>query len=173
MDGMLGVPTGRVGGRDAIEASAELSRAVPASTETTLVEVTVAGQACGIPVLAVRDVLDAQAVTRVPLAAPEIAGSLNLRGRVVTVIDLRRRLGLPPREAGSSGKYVVVELGGELYALAVDQVSEVASLPGHLYERTPPNLPATWSGFCEGVFRLSDRLLLVMSVSRLLDMAGG
>ncbi len=138
----------------------------------TLVEVWVAGQACGIPVLAVRDVLDAQAVTRVPLAMPEIAGSLNLRGRVVTVVDLRRRLGLPA-EAGGSGKYVVVELGGELFALAVDQVSEVASLPSELYERTPPHVPASWAAFSEGVFRLPDRLLIVLSVAKLLDIGGG
>jgi purine-binding chemotaxis protein CheW len=138
----------------------------------TLVEVWVAGQACGIPVLAVRDVLDAQAVTRVPLAMPEIAGSLNLRGRVVTVVDLRRRLGLPA-EKTRSGNYVVVELGGELYALAVDKVTEVASLPGELFERTPPHVPQSWAAFSEGVFRLPDRLLIVLSVAKLLDIGGG
>jgi purine-binding chemotaxis protein CheW len=132
----------------------------------------VAGQACGIPVLTVRDVLDAQAVTRVPLAVPEIAGSLNLRGRVVTVVDLRRRLGLPA-DPSIAGKYVVVELRNELYALAVDQVTEVAQLPANLFERTPPHLPATWAAFCEGVFRLPDRLLIVLSVAKLLDIGGG
>lgn len=145
---------------------------IGAAAAGTLVEVWVAGQACGIPVLAVRDILDAQAVTRVPLAMPEVAGSLNLRGRVVTVVDLRRRLGLPP-DAKGAGKYVVVELGGELFALAVDQVSEVASLPTDLFERTPPHVPPTWAAFCEGVFRLPDRLLIVLSVTRLLDIGGG
>lgn len=156
----------------ATEQPSAVASAVASGATSTLVEVWVAGQACGIPVLAVRDVLDAQAVTRVPLAMPEIAGSLNLRGRVVTVVDLRRRLGLPADRA-VAGKYVVVELGGELYALAVDQVSEVAVLQSDLFERTPPHVPASWAAFCEGVFRLPDRLILVLSVSRLLDIAGG
>ena len=62
---------------------------------------TVAGQLCGVPVLAVRDVLGPQTITRIPLAPPEVAGSLNLRGRIVTAIDLRRRLSLPPRPSSS------------------------------------------------------------------------
>ena len=69
---------------------------------------TVAGQLCGVPVLAVRDVLGAQAITRIPLAPAEVAGSLNLRGRIVTAIDLRRRLGLALREEGTRGAMSVV-----------------------------------------------------------------
>ena len=64
--------------------------------EQVLVTLTVADQLCGVPVLAVRDILGEQTITRIPLAPPEIAGSLNLRGRIVTAIDLRRRLQLPP-----------------------------------------------------------------------------
>ena len=64
-----------------------------------LVTLTVGEQLCGVPVLAVRDILGEQTITRIPLAPPEIAGSLNLRGRIVTAIDLRRRLRLPPAPA--------------------------------------------------------------------------
>jgi purine-binding chemotaxis protein CheW len=60
-----------------------------------LVTLTVGEQLCGVPVLAVRDILGEQTITRIPLAPPEIAGSLNLRGRIVTAIDLRKRLRLP------------------------------------------------------------------------------
>jgi purine-binding chemotaxis protein CheW len=66
-----------------------------------MLTLTVAGQLCGVPVLAVRDILGSQAITRMPLAPREVAGSLNLRGRIVTAIELRSRLGLPPREPGS------------------------------------------------------------------------
>ena len=68
--------------------------------ERAFVTLTVADQLCGVPVLAVRDVLGPQTITRIPLAPPEIAGSLNLRGRIVTAIDLRRRLRLPPPPRG-------------------------------------------------------------------------
>ena len=93
-----------------------------------LVTLTVGEQLCGVPVLAVRDILGEQTITRIPLAPPEIAGSLNLRGRIVTAIDLRRRLRLPPAPPGQTRMSVVAEQGGELYALLVDQVSEVMSL---------------------------------------------
>src|SRR5580692_5233269 len=66
------------------------------SDKQAYVTLTVAGQLCGIPVLGVRDILAEQPITRIPLAPPDIAGSLNLRGRIVTAIDLRRRLNLPP-----------------------------------------------------------------------------
>src|SRR5690348_3832573 len=105
-----------------------------------LVTLTIAGQLCGIPVDSVRDILGEQSITRIPLAPPEIAGSLNLRGRIVTAIDLRRRLQLPPAPQGQPRMSVVAEQGGELYALLVDQVSEVMSLDASLFERNPPTL---------------------------------
>ena len=70
--------------------------------EQVFLTLTVAGQGCAVPVLLVRDVLSPQAITRIPLAPTEIAGSLNLRGRIVTAVDLRQRLGLPPRGPGAA-----------------------------------------------------------------------
>ena len=137
-----------------------------------LVTLTVAGQLCGIPVLAVRDILGEQVITRIPLAPPEIAGSLNLRGRIVTAIDLRRRLRLPPAPDGHARMSVVAEQGGELYALLVDSVSEVLSLDASLFERNPPTLEKTWAQFSTGIFRLDGRLLVVLDVVRLLALPG-
>src|SRR6185312_17158778 len=106
--------------------TALLERPTAAGTEEQVfVTLTVADQLCGVPVLAVRDILGEQTITRIPLAPPEIAGSLNLRGRIVTAIDLRRRLQLPPAPEAQPRMSVVAEQGGELYALLVDQVSEV------------------------------------------------
>ncbi|HYZ24386.1 MAG TPA: chemotaxis protein CheW [Rhodopila sp.] len=133
-----------------------------------LVTLTVANQLCGVPVLAVRDVLGEQAITRIPLAPPEIAGSLNLRGRIVTAIDLRRRLNLPPAPAGQRRMSVVAEQGGELYALLVDQVSEVMSLDAATFERNPPTLEPNWAAFSTGIFRLDGRLLVVLDVAKLM-----
>jgi len=132
------------------------------------VTLTIADQTCGIPVLAVRDILGGQVITRIPLAAREIAGSLNLRGRIVTAIDLRRRLGLPDADADSVRMSVVAEQSGELYALLVDQVSEVLTLSASAFEANPPTLPPQWSEFSAGIYRLEDRLLVVLDVARLL-----
>jgi len=137
-----------------------------------LVTLTVADQLCGVPVLAVRDILGEQVITRIPLAPPEIAGSLNLRGRIVTAIDLRRRLRLPPAPPGQARMSVVAEQGGELYALLVDQVSEVLSLNASQFERNPATLDKTWAAFSTGIFRLDGRLLVVLDVSRLLALSG-
>jgi purine-binding chemotaxis protein CheW len=136
--------------------------------ERMFVTLTLAGQLCGIPVLAVRDVLGEQTIARVPLAPPEVAGSLNLRGRIVTTIDLRQRLRLPPAPSGTRRMSVVTEQGGELYALLVDQVSEVMTLPAAAYERTPPTLPPEWAAFSVGVYRLEAGLMVVLDVARLL-----
>ena len=149
-----------------------LERTDPVSNEEQVyVTLSVADQLCGIPVLGVRDILAEQPITRIPLAPPDIAGSLNLRGRIVTAIDLRRRLHLPPPEAGQKRMSVVVEKGGELYALLVDQVSEVLSLDPALFERNPPTLARHWAAFSSGIFRLEGRLLVVLDVVRVLDLA--
>jgi purine-binding chemotaxis protein CheW len=135
------------------------------------VTLTVADQLCGVPALGVRDILGEQAITRIPLAPPEIAGSLNLRGRIVTAIDLRRRLNLPPPKPGQKRMSVVAEQGGELYALLVDQVSEVMSLPASAFEQNPPTLEPGWAAFSAGIYRLEGRLLVVLDVGRLLALA--
>jgi purine-binding chemotaxis protein CheW len=131
----------------------------------------IAGQLFGIPVLQVRDVLGPQRITRVPLAPPEIAGSLNLRGRIVTAIDLRIRLGLPEAGDATSRMSVVVDHGGELYSLMVDSVGEVLSLSEASFERNPATLDAHWREIAAGIYRLDGKLLIVVDVGRLLEMS--
>jgi purine-binding chemotaxis protein CheW len=137
----------------------------------TFVTLTLADQLCGVPVLAVRDILAEQQITRIPLAPPEIAGSLNLRGRIVTAIDLRRRLKLAPAPAGLARMAVVAEQGGEPYALLVDQVGEVLRLPATACERNPPTLSPDWAAHSTGIYRLQGRLMVVLDVARLLTLA--
>jgi len=142
-----------------------------ATDEKVFVTLTVADQLCGIPALTVRDILGEQVITRIPMAPREIAGSLNLRGRIVTAVDLRRRLNLPDAPPGTRRMSVVTEQGGEHYALLVDQVSEVVSLPASAFERNPPTLPPPWSDYSTGIFRLQSKLLVVLDTSRLLALA--
>ena len=142
----------------------------PAATDGQLT-VTVAGQPCCIPVLAIRDVLRAQAVTRIPLSAPEIAGSLNLRGRIVTAIDVRTRLGLSRDVPAHRLMSVVIELGNELYSLLVDEVGDVVHLPHGAVLANPPTLDPAWHRVSAGVWRDEGRLIVLLDVERLLDFA--
>ncbi|MBU8542284.1 chemotaxis protein CheW [Roseomonas sp. ROY-5-3] len=134
---------------------------------------TVAGQACGVPVLVVRDVLGPQVITRIPLAPPEVAGSLNLRGRIVTAVDLRRRLGLPPRPADIQPMSIVVEMAGELYSMLADAVGEVVPLRQEDSAANPPTLDAVWREVSRGVHRRDGQLLIVLDVERVLAIGGG
>jgi purine-binding chemotaxis protein CheW len=133
------------------------------------VTMSIGGQLFGIPVLKVQDVLGPQTITRVPLAPIEVAGSLNLRGRIVTAVDVRLRLGLPKRENDKTAMSVVVEHDGELYSLLVDSVGEVLSLESRDYQRNPPTLNPRLREFSDGIYRLNDSLLVVLSVSSLLN----
>ncbi|TLU73938.1 chemotaxis protein CheW [Lichenicoccus roseus] len=126
------------------------------------------GQLCGVPVLSVRDVIAETVVTRIPLAPPEIAGNINLRGKIVTAIDLRRRLSLRPAPAGRHPVAVVAEFGAGSYALLVDQALEVLTLDPADIEPPPPTLGAVWIEFSAGIFRLPDRLMVVLDIGRLL-----
>lgn len=132
------------------------------------VTVHVGKQLCGVPVLSVRDVLAPQLIAHIPLARPEVAGSLNLRGRIVTAIDLRRRLDLPAPEDEAGRMSVVTEHDGELYALLVDRVAEVISVSIDAYEPNPPTLTSAWSAVSDGIYRLDGNLLFALDVRRLL-----
>jgi purine-binding chemotaxis protein CheW len=136
------------------------------------VTMSIGSQMFGIPVLNVQDVLGSQQITRVPLAPPEVAGSLNLRGRIVTAIDVRLRLGMPKKEEGKPPMSVVVEHEGELYSLLVDAVGEVLSLNMKDYQRNPPTLNARLREFSDGIYRLNGALLVVLSVGSLVNFCG-
>lgn len=125
----------------------------------------------GVPVLSVQDVIAPVRIDVVPLAPPEVAGSLNLRGRIVTAIDIRRRLGMPVREADATHMSVIVEDSGELYALQVDDVGDVLWLAVADQEPAPITLTPEWRGVCDGLYRLEGELMLVLDVERLLTLS--
>jgi purine-binding chemotaxis protein CheW len=130
----------------------------------------IGGQWCGIPVLKVQDVLGPQRITRIPLAPQEVAGSLNLRGRIVTSIDLRARLRLAAGDHAKSMS-IVVEIHGELYSLMVDSVGEVLAVQGHAIERNPATLDPVWRGVSDGVHRLDKGIVVLLNVDSLLEFA--
>jgi purine-binding chemotaxis protein CheW len=137
-------------------------------TMTEYVTATVGGQLFGLPIARVQDVFVLDRLTRVPLAAPEIAGVLNLRGRIVTAIDMRRRLGLAPGEVRKR-MAIGIEYRGESYGLLIDAIGEVLNLPSSGREDNPVNLEPRLARVSAGVHRLEDRLLVVLDVDRVLD----
>ena len=129
----------------------------------------IGGQLFGLPILRVQDVFMPERLTRVPLALPEIAGVLNLRGRIVTLIDLRIRLGLEKRGDDGPAMAIGVESRGESYGLLIDSVGEVLKLDDALREANPINLDPRLAGMSVGIHRLDGQLLIVVDVDRVLD----
>jgi len=132
------------------------------------VTVVICGQRFGIPVLLVQDVIRERPLTHIPLAPSEVAGALNLRGRVVTAIDLRNRLGMEPLEEDVPAMNVVVEQGGELYSLIVDAVGDVLNLSMDTYEPSPATMDQKWRGVTDGLHRLDGDLMLVLNIDDVL-----
>ena len=157
-----------------------------ATVDDQYVTATIGGQLFGVPVLRVQELFVPKHLTRVPLAAAEVAGLINLRGRIHTVIDMRRRLGLelglelgfelaakadekggaqaPRRQVALS-----VEHNGEPYALLIDEVGDVMRLAAANRDPNPINMDAALAQASLGVHRLEGRLLVVLDVDRLLD----
>jgi purine-binding chemotaxis protein CheW len=128
-------------------------------------------QLFGLPIGRVQDVFKPSRITRVPLAGDEIAGVLNLRGRIVTAIDLRCRLGLAARGDGRPPMAIGIELKSESFGLLVDSVGEVLKLPPAELEPNPINLDRKLTRLSTGVFRLDGCLLVVLDIDRVLDLA--
>ena len=146
------------------------SRGPVARRAMDFVAVEVGEQLFGIPIDQVHDVFRPQYITRVPLAYPGIAGVLNLRGRIVTVIDCRARLGLPARAPDAPVMAVGVEHGDQSYGLLIDDIGEVLSFEPDAFEPNPANLDPHWRSISKGVYRLKGRLLVVPDVAAILNM---
>jgi purine-binding chemotaxis protein CheW len=132
------------------------------------VTVTVGEALFGLPIARVHDVFRPNSITPVPLAPPEVVGLLNLRGRVVTALCLRRRLGLPASDRNGTGMAVGLEQAGETFGLVVDAVGEVLRPAADTREAVPSNLDPRWRGLASGVHRLDGCLLVVLDVDALL-----
>lgn len=125
------------------------------------------GHLFGVPVASVQEVLKQQEVTPVPLAPREVSGLINLRGQIVTTIDLRARLGLSAREAGSSSVSVVVRAAdGGPVSLVVDQIGDVLEAEESLLEPPPDTVPHEVRELVMGICKLDDRLMLLLDTER-------
>lgn len=134
-----------------------------------LVTMTVDDQLFGLPILRVQDIVEPGDITPVPQAPSAVAGLLNLRGRVVTVIDLRVCLDAAPTYFVERPISVTVERRGDLYTLLVDSIGDVRTLPRADFTEVPAMLDPAMQRLCSGVYRLDSGYLAVLDVDRLLD----
>jgi purine-binding chemotaxis protein CheW len=140
--------------------------------EEQMLRFLVGAQACCIPVTPIRDILASFELSRVPLAPADIAGNLNLRGRIVTAIDLRRRLAAEPDDGGSLDGdrpvAIVVEHSGTLYAMLVDRVDDVIRSADWQRHGKPVGLPRPWTAFVSDVLAGEQDLLARLDLDLLL-----
>jgi purine-binding chemotaxis protein CheW len=136
---------------------------------TEYVTVMIGEQLFGLPISRVQDVFVPDRLTRVPLAPPDVAGILNLRGRIITVLEMRTRLDLEKRANGQPVIALGVEMRGESYGVLVDSVGEVLKLSKHACEAKPPNLDPRLARVATGVVRLDGKLLVLLDIERVLD----
>ena len=128
------------------------------------------GDLYGIEVEHVQEVLRSQGITRVPLAPPAVAGLINLRGQVVTAIELRERLGRTPRPEGEEPVVIVVRLHGEAVSLLVDSIADVVDVNVRDFEAPPDTLDGAARDLIRGAYKLAGQLLLALDVNRAVGM---
>jgi purine-binding chemotaxis protein CheW len=125
------------------------------------------GHHFGIDVMEVQEVIRYQEMTRVPLAHPVVRGLINLRGQIVTAIDLRRRLDLPDRQTGELPVNVVVQTDDGAVSLLADEIGEVLVVPEAAFEPPPETLRGKARAMVRGAYKLEGRLLLVLDTDEL------
>lgn len=134
------------------------------------VSVRVAGQLFGLAIGRVQDVFLSDNFTFVPLARQQVAGVLNLRGHILTAIDLSQVLNVPAANANNAQRPAVcVHYANESYGLLIDSVGEVVTLEADALEPNPVNLDPAWAAICVGTARLKDELLVVLDVDALIE----
>ncbi len=127
----------------------------------------------GIGVGEIQEVIKGSSITPVPLAHPAIRGLINLRGQIVTAIDLRRRLGLDPAGAGLDTTVMVLGAADEPMALVVDSVGEVVAVDESSFETPPDTLRGEARRMIDGAYKLERSLLLILDLDAVLDVTRG
>lgn len=131
------------------------------------------GQYFGVDVQEVQEVIRYQEMTRVPLASSVVSGLINLRGRIVMAIDLRRRLGLAERPAGKLPMNVVVRSGEDAVSLLVDEIGDVIEVPADTFEKPPETLRGESRILVDGAYKLENRLMLVLNTREAVEVPAG
>ncbi len=123
----------------------------------------------GVEILKVQEIIRTMAITRVPKAPDFVEGVINLRGKVIPIIDLRKRFGMMAQEHDKHTRIIVIEINGVIVGFVVDSVSEVLRIPANTVEPPPAIISGIESEYISGVGKLADRLLILLDLDRLLS----
>ena len=121
----------------------------------------------GVDILKVQEINRMMSITRIPNAPDFVEGVINLRGKIIPIVDLRKKLGFPGKEYDKSTRIIVVELEGIVLGFIVDSVSEVLRIPSSIIEPPPSIIRGIESEFIEGVGKLEDRLLILLELKKI------
>jgi purine-binding chemotaxis protein CheW len=133
-----------------------------------LVTFEISDEEFGIDILRVQEIIRIMPITKVPNSPPAVEGVINLRGKVIPVIDLRTRFGMEPREHDSHTRIIVIEMHGMIIGFVVDGVSEVLRIQSSTVEPPPAVVAGVESEYIKGVGKLDDRLLILLDLDKLL-----
>lgn len=134
-----------------------------------LVTFSIGEEEFGVDILKVQEIIRTMEITKVPRAPEFVEGVINLRGKVIPIIDLRRRFGLDSREHDKHTRIIVIEINNMIVGFVVDSVSEVLRIPANTVEPPPPVVAGLESEYISGVGKLEDRLLILLDLDRLLS----
>jgi purine-binding chemotaxis protein CheW len=124
----------------------------------------------GVDILKVQEINRMVPITRVPNTPVYVEGVINLRGKVIPIIDLRRRFGLDRREQDKNTRIIVVEISGKVVGFVVDSVSEVLRIPKSVTEPPPPIIAGVEADYITAVGKLQDRLLILLDLDKIFSM---
>ena len=134
-----------------------------------LVTFTINHEEYGVEILKVQEIIRTMEITKVPRAPEFVEGVINLRGKVIPIIDLRRRFGLAPKGHDKNTRIIVIEINNIIVGFVVDAVSEVLRIPASTVEPPPPVVAGVDSDYISGVGKLQDRLLIMLDLDKLLS----
>ena len=136
-----------------------------------LVTFSIGEEEFGVDILKVQEIIRTMEITRVPRAQAFVEGVINLRGKVIPIIDLRRRFGLDSKAHDKHTRIIVIEINNMIVGFVVDSVSEVLRIPASTVEPPPPVVAGLESEYISGVGKLHDRLLILLDLDKLLSHA--
>jgi len=149
-------------------AVAEAQESVQGDSELLqLVTFMVASEEFAIPILSVQEINRMMQITRVPQSPGFIEGVINLRGKIIPVMDLRKRFNVEPSTDTSASRIIVVEVASRVIGFTVDRVNEVLRIKSNIVEPPPSMVSGVDSEYVQGVGKLDDRLLILLNLDRL------
>ena len=150
--------------------AAASTRSVTSIAESDLLQLVsfvVGDEEFAVPILSVQEINRMMQITRVPQSPPFVEGVINLRGRIIPVIDLRKRFGMGKLEDTSDVRIIVVEVSNRVIGFTVDRVNEVLRVSADIVEPPPQMVTGVDSDYVQGVGKLDDRLLILLNLDRL------